>query len=130
MYGLDNENLSEDDKIQLEKKLFNFFDKNNDGIITLDEFKAFIIEENSLPDLGFKGHHEDFETEFDIHYMEVNHENSQNNQWDWNDSEYIEHFKKHNEIFFKNALLDKESGDFDTINDLNIIIIPKKYLKK
>ncbi|KAG5438541.1 hypothetical protein PCANB_002645 [Pneumocystis canis] len=114
IYGLDNENLSEDDKVQLETKLLYSFDKNNDGIITLDEFKTFINEGNSLPDLGFQGHHEDFETEFDIHYIQINHEKSEDDQLDWNHPEYIEHFRKHNELFLKkNVLLDEELSDLN-----------------
>ncbi|KAG5519419.1 hypothetical protein PMAC_002046 [Pneumocystis sp. 'macacae'] len=49
IYGLDNENLSEDYKQQVETKLLYYLDKNNDGIVTLNEFKTFINEGNVLP---------------------------------------------------------------------------------
>ncbi|CCJ30520.1 unnamed protein product [Pneumocystis jirovecii] len=134
IYGLDNEDLSEDDKQQLETKLLYYLDKNNDGIVTLNEFKEFINEGNVLPDLGFQGHHEDFETEvsfFDIHYIEVHYKDFKDGQSDWSYSECIEHFKKHREMFYKeNLLLDQERKAFNTMNDINIIIIPEKYLRR
>ncbi|EMR11157.1 hypothetical protein PNEG_00753 [Pneumocystis murina B123] len=128
IYGLDNEDLTEKEKIYLEKKLLSYIDKNEDGIVTLDEFKEFIYEGNMLPDLGFDGHHEDFETEFNIHHIEVYHRNLNDN---WKHFEDIEHLKKHNEILYKEKeILEEKLRNFYAMKNINIIIIPKKYLKK
>ncbi|KAG4305071.1 hypothetical protein PORY_001241 [Pneumocystis oryctolagi] len=131
IYGLDNENLPENDKIELETKLLYYFDKNNDGIVTFDEFKAFFNQGNTLPDLGFQGHHEDFETEFYIHHIETYHKDSKDGQLDWNYPEGVEHFKKHREMVHKDILLlEKRIKEFNVMNDINIIIIPRKYIKR
>lgn len=49
IYGLDSEDLSENEKIYLGKKLMSSIDKNKDGVVTLKEFKDFIYEGNMLP---------------------------------------------------------------------------------
>ncbi|KTW28837.1 hypothetical protein T552_01466 [Pneumocystis carinii B80] len=112
IYGLDNEDLTEKQKIYLEEEVLSYVDKDGDGIVTLEEFKKFINEGNKLPglDMGYDGHHEDFETEFNIHHIEVHHTSSNENLRHYED---IEHFKKHNEILYKQKkMMKKKLGNY------------------
>lgn len=137
MYGVKNNKEQDVDvpesKVQeIESTIFALVDTNKDQKIDLKEWLAFKAKGGSLPDFGFAGsvslngyqrkvvdgfrHHEDEETEFDIHHVELFHSDpNDNDETKWNHPEdigalilyhlrvaliRIEHFRKHDEKFY------------------------------
>jgi hypothetical protein len=49
-------------------------DTDNDGIISIDEWKSFMARGGELPDFGLgPGHHGDYEYEYEIHHWLEHH---------------------------------------------------------
>ena len=72
-------------------------DKDRDGLITREEFQAFIDSGRSLPDMQTgPGHHGDDEYEYEIHHWEKYHDENTQLE-DLTHPEDIEHFRKHEE---------------------------------
>lgn len=82
-------------------------DKDNSGQISRDEWIKFKSGGGQLPDFGLEGHHEDEETEFDIHHVEIFHSDpNDDDESKWNHPEDIEHFRKHDEKYHAMANTD------------------------
>lgn len=81
-------------------QVMTLLDKDGDGRISRDEWVQFKTDGGQLPDFGFEGHHEDEETEFDIHHVEIYHSDpDDDDESKWNHPEDIEHFRKHDEKY-------------------------------
>lgn len=93
-------------------------DTNLDRRISRDEWIHFKSSGGELPDFGFAGHHEDEETEFDIHHVEIFHSDpNDDDESKWNHPEDIEHFRKHDEKYHA------------TTNTDPLVNIPIRYRK-
>ncbi|KAI8634460.1 putative secretory pathway protein Ssp120 [Xylariaceae sp. FL1651] len=80
------------------RRLLQLLDRNNDGIVSHDEFIAFISGGGTLPDLGTgPGHHGDDEYEYEIHHWEKYHDENTRLE-DLTHPEDIEHFRKHEQM--------------------------------
>lgn len=87
--------------------IMRLIDSDLDGRISRDEWISFKKAGGELPDFGFAGHHEDEETEFDIHHVEVFHSDpNDDDESKWNHPEDIEHFRKHDEKYHAAANTD------------------------
>ncbi|BFZ58848.1 hypothetical protein PYCC9005_005913 [Savitreella phatthalungensis] len=85
---------------EIEDTILRMMDRDGDDRITRDEFVAFKSLGGMLPDFGYAGHHEDEETEFDIHHVEIFHSDpNDQDESKWNHPEDIAHFKKHDEQY-------------------------------
>src|SRR6187399_2719863 len=73
-YGLfddSNKDLSAEKKDQVLHELMTLLDKNGDRMVSRDEYRQFILDGHTLPDLGVgPGHHGDDEYEYEIHHWE------------------------------------------------------------
>ena len=105
IYGVTN-NKEQDNDVPPEKvkeirdTVFNLIDSDRDSRITRDEWITFKSSGGELPDFGYEGHHEDEETEFDIHHVEKYHSDpNDDDESKWNHPEDIEHFRKHEEKY-------------------------------
>lgn len=85
---------------EIRDTVFRLIDTNNDMRISRDEWINFKAGGGELPDFGFAGHHEDEETEFDMHHVEIYHSDpNDDDESKWNHPEDIEHFRKHDEKY-------------------------------
>ena len=74
----------------VEDAILKLIDTDGDETITRQEYLAFKNGGGQLPDLGFAGHHEDEETEFDIHHVEIFHSGpGDDDESKWNHPEDI-----------------------------------------
>lgn len=92
---------------EIETTVLGLIDTNFDGRVSRDEWIQFKTKGGELPDFGFAGHHEDEETEFDIHHVEIFHSDpNDDDESKWNHPEDIEHFRKHDEKYHAVTNLD------------------------
>ena len=99
-YGLmdeSNKDVPKSRRDEIERALMSLLDKDRDGLITREEFQAFIDSGRSLPDMQTgPGHHGDDEYEYEIHHWEKYHDENTQLE-DLTHPEDIEHFRKHEE---------------------------------
>ncbi|CAP95569.1 hypothetical protein E8E15_007838 [Penicillium rubens] len=99
-YGLNDESnagVSEENKQDAVRAVFELFDAGNTGFIDREDWLAGIAAGKRLPDLGFgPGHHGDLEYEYEIHHFEQYH-GDDTTEADLTHPEDIEHFRKHDE---------------------------------
>ena len=82
---------------EIERALMSLLDKDRDGLVTREEFQAFVDSGRSLPDMQTgPGHHGDDEYEYEIHHWEKYHDENTQLE-DLTHPEDIEHFRKHEE---------------------------------
>jgi hypothetical protein len=97
-YGLmdeSNKDVPQSRRDDIKETLMGLLDGDGDGVVTRDEFVAFISAGNTLPDLQTgPGHHGDDEYEYEIHHWEKYHDENTKLE-DLTHPEDIEHFKKH-----------------------------------
>ncbi|KAI1330592.1 putative secretory pathway protein Ssp120 [Xylariaceae sp. FL0255] len=100
-YGLmdeSNKDITTTAREGFRKQLLDLLDKNNDGIVSRNEFSDFISNGGELPDLGTgPGHHGDDEYEYEIHHWEKYHDENTKFE-DLTHPEDIEHFRKHDQM--------------------------------
>lgn len=98
LYDESNKDVSHTKREELLSTLMKLMDRNDDDIISKDEWLAYIKEGKTLPDLGTgPGHHGDDEYEYEIHHWEKYHDENTKLE-DLTHPEDIEHFKKHEEM--------------------------------
>lgn len=97
-YGLmdvSNSHVTQPQRKEILQTLLSLLDTNRDGVVSRDEWLAFMASGQTLPDLGTgPGHHGDDEYEYEIHHWEKYH-NEDTKLEDLTHPEDIEHFKKH-----------------------------------
>ena len=92
-----NKDVPKSRRDEIERALMSLLDKDRDGLITREEFQAFIDSGRSLPDMQTgPGHHGDDEYEYEIHHWEKYHDENTRLE-DLTHPEDIEHFRKHEE---------------------------------
>lgn len=92
-----NKDVPKSRRDEIERALMSLLDKDRDGLITREEFQAFIDSGRSLPDMQTgPGHHGDDEYEYEIHHWEKYHDENTQLE-DLTHPEDIEHFRKHEE---------------------------------
>ncbi|OAR01348.1 hypothetical protein LLEC1_06747 [Akanthomyces lecanii] len=127
MYGLmdpSNHDVSDDRREEAYRELLRQLDANDDGLVSRDEFAAFILDGKTLPDLGFgPGHHGDDEYEYEVHHWNKYH-NEDTKLEDLTHPEDIEHFKHHEEL--EDAEERQQAMDKLSIIEANI---PSKFLR-
>lgn len=127
MYGLmdpSNRDVSDDRREEAYRELLRQLDANSDGLVSRDEFAAYILDGKTLPDLGFgPGHHGDDEYEYEVHHWNKYH-NEDTKLEDLTHPEDIEHFKHHEEL--EDAEEKQQAMDKLSIIDANI---PAKFLR-
>ncbi|OIW27729.1 hypothetical protein CONLIGDRAFT_634069 [Coniochaeta ligniaria NRRL 30616] len=100
-YGLmdeSNKHITPERRAEISREVMGMLDANGDGRVDQDEFKRFIAEGNTLPDVGTgPGHHGDDEYEYEIHHWEKYHDENTKLE-DLTHPEDIEHFKKHEQM--------------------------------
>ncbi|TWU74115.1 hypothetical protein ED733_005150 [Metarhizium rileyi] len=100
-YGLmdpSNKDMSHDRKMEVLQYLTGLLDKDHDGEVSESEFKTFIDQGETLPDMGTgPGHHGDDEYEYEIHHWEKYHDENTKLE-DLTHPEDIEHFKHHEDL--------------------------------
>lgn len=70
----EQETISEDSKRHVVNTILTLMDTDGDGLVSLDEFRAFIKSGKELPDFGYgQGHHLDFESEYEEHHWNKFH---------------------------------------------------------
>lgn len=73
-YGLmdeSNKHVTPERRVEISREVMGMLDANNDGRVDQEEFKRFIAEGRTLPDMGTgPGHHGDDEYEYEIHHWE------------------------------------------------------------
>lgn len=110
--------VAESKVTEIQETVMRLLDANADGRISRDEWIQFKSKGGELPDFGFAGHHEDEETEFDIHHVEIYHSDpNDDDESKWNHPEDIEHFKHHDEKYHA------------AINNDPLLNIPPKFRK-
>ncbi|RDA94123.1 hypothetical protein CP533_6625 [Ophiocordyceps camponoti-saundersi (nom. inval.)] len=99
-YGLmdpSNKDMSRDRKDKVTHDVMAMLDSDGDSVVTLAEWKAFLAQGKTLPDMGTgPGHHGDDEYEYEIHHWEKYHDEHTKLE-DLTHPEDIEHFKQHEE---------------------------------
>lgn len=74
MYGLKHESTKHFDDMHKNAAIsntINMMDSDNDGVVTKEEWLAFIAAGGELPDLGMgPGHHGDDEYEYELHHWD------------------------------------------------------------
>ncbi|KAI1777556.1 hypothetical protein F4818DRAFT_317642 [Hypoxylon cercidicola] len=124
-YGLmdeSNKGVPQSRRDEIERELLQLLDTNKNGLVTRDEFVAFIEGGNTLPDVGMgPGHHGDDEYEYEIHHWEKYHDENTRLE-DLTHPEDIEHFKKH-------EMLEDEEERLEMLNKMAIVEdnIPSKF---
>ncbi|KAI1471034.1 uncharacterized protein F4812DRAFT_164251 [Daldinia caldariorum] len=126
-YGLmdeSNKAVPQSRRDEIQRELLQLLDTNRNGIVTRDEFIAFIESGKTLPDVGTgPGHHGDDEYEYEIHHWEKYHDENTKLE-DLTHPEDIEHFKKH-------EMLEDEEARLEKLNKMAIVEdnIPSKFRK-
>ncbi|KAI0025285.1 hypothetical protein F4780DRAFT_722988 [Xylariomycetidae sp. FL0641] len=126
-YGLmddSNKDMTPQRRGEVQTELLRRLDSNGDGVVTRDEFIAYINGGQTLPDLGTgPGHHGDDEYEYEIHHWEKYHDENTKLE-DLTHPEDIEHFKKHD-------LMDEAEERLERLNSMPIVVdnIPNKFRK-
>ncbi|KAI1480806.1 hypothetical protein K445DRAFT_76427 [Daldinia sp. EC12] len=126
-YGLmdeSNKDVPQSRRDEIQRELLQLLDANGDGIVTRDEFIAFVESGKTLPDVGTgPGHHGDDEYEYEIHHWEKYHDENTKLE-DLTHPEDIEHFKKH-------EMLEDEEERLEKLNKMAIVEdnIPSKFRK-
>jgi Ca2+-binding EF-hand superfamily protein len=73
-YGLmdeSNQHVSPERKTEIAKELIKMLDANGDGLVSHHEFRQYVDDGKTLPDMGTgPGHHGDDEYEYEIHHWE------------------------------------------------------------
>lgn len=73
-YGLmdeTNKDVTPERRAEISREVMDMLDANRDGRVDQDEFKRFVAEGKTLPDMGTgPGHHGDDEYEYEIHHWE------------------------------------------------------------
>ncbi|KAI8958866.1 hypothetical protein F5Y11DRAFT_25821 [Daldinia sp. FL1419] len=124
-YGLmdeSNKDVPQSRREEIQRELLSLLDASGDGIVTRDEFVAFIASGKTLPDVGTgPGHHGDDEYEYEIHHWEKYHDENTKLE-DLTHPEDIEHFKKH-------EMLEDEEERLEKLNKMAIVEdnIPSKF---
>ncbi|KAH6999846.1 hypothetical protein EDB80DRAFT_725564 [Ilyonectria destructans] len=124
-YGLmdvSNNEMLQSRKDEVLKILLDLLDQDGDFSVTLEEWKNFIAQGKTLPDLGTgPGHHGDDEYEYEIHHWEKYHDENTKLE-DLTHPEDIEHFKKHEEM-------EDEEDRLEALNKIPIVEanIPSKF---
>ncbi|KAI0008962.1 hypothetical protein F4779DRAFT_584601 [Xylariaceae sp. FL0662B] len=124
-YGLmdeSNNHVPQSRHSEIERELLQLLDADGDGLVTREEFVAFIDSGRTLPDMGTgPGHHGDDEYEYEIHHWEKYHDENTKLE-DLTHPEDIEHFKKHD-------MLDDEEEKLEKLNKMSIVEdnIPNKF---
>ncbi|KAI1404450.1 hypothetical protein F4819DRAFT_124620 [Hypoxylon fuscum] len=124
-YGLmdeSNKGVPQSRRTEIERELLHLLDTNGDGLVTRDEFVAFIEGGKTLPDMNTgPGHHGDDEYEYEIHHWEKYHDENTRLE-DLTHPEDIEHFKKH-------EMLEDEEEKLEKLNKMAIVEdnIPSKF---
>lgn len=127
-YGLmdeSNKHVTWERKAAILRELDRLMDRDGDGAVSREEWRAFMAEGKTLPDLGTgPGHHGDDEYEYEIHHWEKYHDENTKLE-DLTHPEDIEHFKKHEQMEAEEAKLEK-------MEQLSIIEenIPKMFLRR
>lgn len=97
-YGMDDESnagVTEAQKREHLREVFNIFDPLKTGSISRNDFLRLRREGTTLPDLGLgPGHHGDLEYEYEIHHFEKYHGDDTREE-DLTHPEDIEHFRRH-----------------------------------
>jgi len=74
-YGLDDpsaKDVSYEKRHEVVDKIMELMDKNDDGMVSHDEWMRFSDGGSQLPDFGLgPGHHWDMETEYEIHHVSL-----------------------------------------------------------
>ncbi|KAH8906736.1 putative calcium ion binding protein [Coniochaeta sp. PMI_546] len=100
-YGLmdeSNKHVTPERRVEISREVMGMLDVNNDGRVDQEEFKRFIAEGRTLPDMGTgPGHHGDDEYEYEIHHWEKYHDENTKLE-DLTHPEDIEHFRKHEQM--------------------------------
>ncbi|KAA8915519.1 hypothetical protein TRICI_002324 [Trichomonascus ciferrii] len=69
-----NAEITEETKDFVLKTVLGMVDADNDGVITLDEWRVFTDKGGELPDFGLgPGHHGDYEYEYEVHHWLEHH---------------------------------------------------------
>ncbi|KAI1337346.1 hypothetical protein F5Y15DRAFT_159347 [Xylariaceae sp. FL0016] len=124
-YGLfddSNRDLAPARRDEIRRHLLSLLDRNNDGLVSRDEFVAFIGAGRTLPDMNTgPGHHGDDEYEYEIHHWEKYHDENTKLE-DLTHPEDIEHFRKHD-------LMDEAEERLEMLNQMPIVAenIPRKF---
>jgi len=76
-YGLEDpsaKDVSYETRHEVVDKIMELMDKNDDGLVSHDEWMNFSKTGQQLPDFGLgPGHHWDMETEYEIHHVRICH---------------------------------------------------------
>ena len=100
-YGLmdeSNKDVPQRRRDEILSELLKLLDTDGDGVVSRDEWMAFMKSGGRLPDLGTgPGHHGDDEYEYEIHHWEKYHGEDTKLE-DLTHPEDIEHFRKHEEM--------------------------------
>ncbi|KAI1135839.1 putative calcium ion binding protein [Hypoxylon sp. FL0543] len=124
-YGLmdeSNKGVPQPRRDEIQRELLRLLDTNGDGLVTRDEFVAYINSGKTLPDMGTgPGHHGDDEYEYEIHHWEKYHDENTPLE-ELNHPEDIEHFKKH-------EMLEDAEAKLEKLNKMSIVEdnIPSKF---
>ncbi|KAJ5246249.1 hypothetical protein N7468_001232 [Penicillium chermesinum] len=124
-YGTDhetNKGLSESQKSEAVRKVFDLFDPGNTGFIAREDFIKAINAGTRLPDVGLgPGHHGDIEYEYEIHHFEKYHGDDATEE-ELTHPEDIEHFRQHDEEELAQLRVEK-------LEELQIVeaMIPPKF---
>lgn len=90
-----NARVTEAQKREYLREVFNIFDPLKTGSISRNDYLRLRAEGSKLPDLGLgPGHHGDLEYEYEIHHFEKYHGDDAREE-DLTHPEDIEHFKRH-----------------------------------
>ncbi|KAJ5713348.1 uncharacterized protein N7483_010529 [Penicillium malachiteum] len=124
-YGMDdesNKDMSESQKKDAIRQVFDLFDPENTGFITQESWVKGIAAGTKLPDLGCgPGHHGDIEYEYEIHHFEKYHGDDATEE-ELNHPEDIEHFRLHDEM-------ERAQMRLDQLDQMQIVVgnIPSKF---
>ncbi|KAK5997894.1 putative calcium-binding protein [Cladobotryum mycophilum] len=126
-YGLmdeSNKHITWERRDEIVRIVLGMIDTDRDGIVSRDEWAAFIAKGSTLPDMNTgPGHHGDDEYEYEIHHWEKYHDDNTKLE-DLTHPEDIEHFKKHEQM-------EEEQAQLEEMDKISIIVenIPKKFLR-
>lgn len=124
-YGMDHESndaMTESQKTEAVRRVFDLFDPQNTGFITREDWLTAVAAGTRLPDLGCgPGHHGDIELEYEIHHFEKYHGDDATEE-ELNHPEDIEHFRQHDE-------LERAQMRLDQLEQMQIVVgnIPSKF---
>jgi hypothetical protein len=69
-----SQDITDEIRDKVVRTVLDMVDTDNDGIISIDEWKSFMARGGELPDFGLgPGHHGDYEYEYEIHHWLEHH---------------------------------------------------------